>query len=314
MAGPAIRLEGLASLPGEDDLHRLTEAEKVVYNGDLPPDAAFLAPPTAQVMAEAEDGADSDGVVHLRVGGGEDRGGRVLVTRPRERSEELIRLIRQAGLRPIPFPLGRRLAPRDPAPFEAALERMEEYAWIVFTSRSGVEAFFERGSPGAARLAAIGPGTAAALRELGRPADLVPDTSGGDALAEALAERMEECDLALLARAEVADPDLPEGLRRRGVGFDEVAVYRTEGVVPASEGALKRLLAARRVEVLTFHSAGTLDRFSKLFSKRLWSDVPAAVIGPKTAERARILGLSTVETAPEATDAALVRTVVTLIR
>ena len=59
----------------------------------------------------------------------------------------------------------------DPGPLDAAIERLAEYDWLVFTSAAGVRFFLERlkqrgrdlRALGHLKLAAIGPTTAEAL-------------------------------------------------------------------------------------------------------------------------------------------------------
>ena len=68
------------------------------------------------------------------------------------------------------------------------------YGWVVFTSANAVELWFEhlreRGLDArafaAAKVAAIGPATAAALRERGIVADVVPEEYVAEAVVEAL--------------------------------------------------------------------------------------------------------------------------------
>ena len=73
-----------------------------------------------------------------------------------------------------------------------ALLELNSYDWLVFTSPNGVTAFFDLffkrfqdlRDIGGARIAAIGPATAAKLKELHLQVDLMPD----EALASKIAD------------------------------------------------------------------------------------------------------------------------------
>jgi uroporphyrinogen III methyltransferase/synthase len=106
-----------------------------------------------------------------------------------------------------------------------------------------------------ARVAAIGPGTAAALAEHAIVADLIPEP----AVAEALVELLADVPLtrALIARASQGRDVLPDGLRARGVEVDVLALYETV-VEPLSQAALRQAQAA---DYITFTSSSTVRFF-----------------------------------------------------
>ena len=84
-----------------------------------------------------------------------------------------------------------------------------------------------------ATVAAVGPGTAAALREAGIVADVVAERSVAEGLLAALPGGLAGVR-ALVARAEEARDTLPEGLRAAGAEVDVVPLYRTRrGPAPA---------------------------------------------------------------------------------
>ncbi|MBW1992326.1 MAG: uroporphyrinogen-III C-methyltransferase, partial [Deltaproteobacteria bacterium] len=91
--------------------------------------------------------------------------GRVaVVTRTREQASALVELLAEAGARCLEVPTLEILPPEDFSPLDAALERLPEYDWIIFTSANGVKAFMARlfdrkldvRALGQAKLAAIG--------------------------------------------------------------------------------------------------------------------------------------------------------------
>ena len=108
-----------------------------------------------------------------------------------------------------------------------------------------------------ATVAAIGPGTAAALAERGIGADVVPERSVAEALVEALRDFDVEGRPVLVARAAEARDVLPEALRERGAEVDVVALYETVAEEPDPEA----IEAARDADYVTFTSSSTVRNF-----------------------------------------------------
>ena len=96
------------------------------------------------------------------------RGKTVLVTRPRNQSEDLTGHLEAAGATVVHCPTIEVLPPNNWAQLDASIHTIKEYDWVVFTSPNGVTAFFDlffklyddARALGSARIAAIGPGTA----------------------------------------------------------------------------------------------------------------------------------------------------------
>ena len=158
-------------------------------------------------------------------------GGRtVAVTRARAQASGLAARLRGLGAAVIEAPAIRIQEIDGPAP------ELGRYDLVCLTSPNGVRLLFERlyragrdarafGGVGGARVAAIGPGTAAALREHGLIADVVPERFVAEGLVEALAEV--PVSRALIARAAQARDVLPDALRERGAEVDVLELYET---------------------------------------------------------------------------------------
>ncbi|HLG73924.1 MAG TPA: uroporphyrinogen-III C-methyltransferase [Chloroflexota bacterium] len=220
-------------------------------------------------------------------------GCRVLVTRPREQSEAFAASLREAGALVYEVPVIELLPPEDWTPVDAAIQGLPGYDWLVFTSANGVRRFLERvwasgldaRALASARLCAIGPETARALKAYGLRADLTPEEYVAEAVASALAARKPE--RVLIPRAKVARDVLPHMLRESGAQVDVVEVYRTE----CPPGAAERLAAVLpRVDVVTFTSSSTVANFVRLAGPPP-PGVKVACIGPITAQSARDHGL-----------------------
>lgn len=229
-------------------------------------------------------------------------GRRVLVTSGRRGAAKLSAALAARGAEPVGLPLIELLPPSDPAPAAAATAAIDVYDWIVFTSASGAEAFPARGR---AKIAAIGPGTAAAV---GGPVDLVPASSKGEGLAEALLATIPPGARVLLARAEVARDVVPDALRGAGIAVDVVAVYRT---VPAAADRMAWLatqLREGRLDAITLTSSSAVDALVAGLpdGSVLLASSCLASIGPVTTATAEAHGLRVGVTAAEHTVEGLV--------
>ena len=247
-------------------------------------------------------------------------GKRVLITRPEGQSEEMADALREAGAEPLEMPTVRIVPPSDLARFEHHVLRVGSYAWAVFTSVNGVDAFFgvvgkhglDARALGGVKVAAIGPATRAALARHGVRADVMPDEYRGEAVADAITQRQPTLSgtRILIARAEVAREVLPEMLRTRGAEVDVVPAYRTLAATPEQFAAIRSQLEAGAIHVSAFTSSSTVERLVEGLGEggsQLLARTCVAAIGPITADTAARLGLPAQVVAHEYTASGLVR-------
>jgi uroporphyrinogen III methyltransferase/synthase len=219
-------------------------------------------------------------------------GKRIVITRTTEQASELAQRLEAQGAVVLELPV----IAVEPVPFR--MPRLAAYAWLVFTSANGVTAFFDRGLAPAGldaralagvRVAAIGPGTSAALSAHGVRADLVPQR----AVAEGLLEdwpRGEPPGSVLLARAEVARDALPDGLRERGWSVDVLAVYRT--VTGRPSAAVLAAVRAGDFDAIVFTASSTVERYVEVVGEPPVPHPLVVSIGPVTSATARAAGLA----------------------
>jgi uroporphyrinogen III methyltransferase/synthase len=230
-----------------------------------------------------------------------DRG--IVVTRPRAQAALMVDLLESAGARVIEFPTIAIQAVTESPELDQAVEDLGGNDWVIFTSVNGVELFFrrmeERGKDarafGPARVAAIGPATAGALRRRGIQPDAVPARYQAEGLLDALGKDGLQGRSVLIPRAEMARDLLPDRLRELGARVNVAVTYRT--VRPEADvDRLRRLLEDGRVDAVTFTSSSTVRNFTALFdpeeaTRRLGAaGVVVACIGPITAGTAREIG------------------------
>lgn len=216
-------------------------------------------------------------------------GRRVVVTRTRAQASQLSAALREQGAEPIEIPVIEILDPSDGgAALQRAAARLGTYDWVVVTSPNGAERLLaavpDARAFGTALVAAIGPGTAAALAAGNIRADLLPEQFVAESLLDALPAGPGRL---LLARAEVARDVLPDGLRARGWEVDVVDAYRTVAAAVTDE----QRAAIGTADIVTFTSSSTVERFLEAVGA---DAVPPTVacIGPVTADAARKHGLT----------------------
>jgi uroporphyrinogen III methyltransferase / synthase len=211
----------------------------------------------------------------------------VAVTRARAQASGLASRLRSLGAQVVEAP-AIKIVPLDgPAP------DLRRYDLVSLTSPNGVRLLFERlASSGqdaralaGARIAAIGPGTAAALSERGITADIVPERFVAEGLVEAL--DAVPVKRALIARAAEARELLPDALRRRGAEVDVLALYETVAD-PLSE---TQLAAVSGADYVTFTSSSTVRFFLDGVGDRLSPSARLVSIGPVTSSALRERGL-----------------------
>lgn len=257
--------------------------------------------------------SEATGKPERKAAAGSLAGRRIAITRPPEQAEALAERLEALGARTVPLPTIAIAPVNDPAELDAAIARLASYDWLIFTSVNGVAAFAERlaargvdwTARGRARIAAIGPATAAAITGHGAPVDLTPDEYVAEAIVDGLGNVAGQ--RLLLARADIARRALADELRLRGGDVDEVAAYRTLVQPAAPEAIAQALDGAERVDAITFTSSSTvrgllagLAALSRDPAEAL-RGVALAAIGPVTAATLREAGLEVALVADEYT-------------
>jgi uroporphyrinogen III methyltransferase/synthase len=221
----------------------------------------------------------------------------VVVTRARAQASALAARLRELGATVVEAPAIRI------EPLPATLPDTAGFDLLCVTSPNGAERLLEEVRDARAlagpTIAAIGPGTARALRAGGIEPDVVPDRAVAEGLVEALREV--PVSHALIVRAEEGRDVLPDALRERGAQVEVVALYRTVAE-PLADGARE---AAGAADYATFTSASSVRHFLAAVGGRL--DGPRTVsIGPATSAELRAHGVEPDVEAPVHTPDGLV--------
>lgn len=244
-------------------------------------------------------------------------GRRIVVTRPME-SSALAERLRAHGAEVLAVP-ATRIEPIESPLADDAFDRLDEFDWLVFTSRNAVRYFWERlrrrGLDARAlahvKIAVIGSGTGEALLRCGLAADVVPERFVAEGLLEALREREDLVGARVLyLSAEGSRQVLPEGMETLGAAVEVVPLYRSVPHEAEAAEPLRTALAKDEVDLVTFTSASTVHGFVATVGEELARRVPAVSIGEVTSAAARDAGITVAREAAEATLDALVEAVI----
>jgi uroporphyrinogen III methyltransferase/synthase len=235
---------------------------------------------------------------------------RIIVTRADEQAAELCALLEAAGAVAVRCPTIVIAPPASYAGVDAALWRLADHDWIVFTSANGVRHLLDRAEAlglgptlGAARIAAVGAVTASALAARGAAVSFTP----GEESAEGLGAELPEAEgrSVLLIQGSKADPELARRLEARGARVAAVGAYRTVPTAPSGDALAELRMGA---DALTFTSPSTVEGFVALGPE--WRSLArraiVATIGPTTTTAALALGVGVHAEARERTMSALI--------
>lgn len=241
---------------------------------------------------------------------------KVLITRPRTQADKFAEKLRSAGFEPIFFPVIEIQRIGNNVALERALEKLNCYEWVVFTSVNAVDVVFDEYSVlflkenAGVKFAAIGPKTAEALRKYSIEPDFVPEEYVAEAILSGLGNLQGKW--VLLPRAEIARQVLPDAIANAGGIAHEIIVYQT---LPAhvDEDGLSALKSG--VDVITFTSASTVENFFAIAKQNgldplnLPNNPLFACIGPITEQAAKEEGLVKLVVAKEYTTEGLIEAI-----
>jgi uroporphyrinogen III methyltransferase/synthase len=232
-------------------------------------------------------------------------GRRILITRTREQASDLVARLEDLGAECLEWPTISLAPPESWAELDQELERLGTHQWLVFTSINAIKFFFarlfEKGMDArdlkGPRIATVGATTAEELLAHGVKADLLPEEFTGEGLAASLIAQGVAGQSILIPRALKAREVLPEKLQEAGARVQVAPVYRNVRPEAKTE-ELRRELAERQVDVVTFTSSSTVTNFLYMLNaadrdelQQLLAGVRIATIGPITARTVEKAGL-----------------------
>ena len=226
-------------------------------------------------------------------------GRRVLVTRALHQAGKLSEGLRALGAEPVEVPVLEIRPPATFEPLDKSLRQLDHYDWLILTSANAASALAGRAAelglklqpPPTLKVAAIGDATAAAVRNIGFPVTLVPESYVAESLLKGLTKLVAGRRV-LLARAAIARDVIPDVLRQSGAEVEVVDAYRNE--MPAAAPDQLREALARGIDAATFTSSSSATHLAEAAHAAAiafpLAKVLAVSIGPVTSRTLRDLG------------------------
>lgn len=249
---------------------------------------------------------------------------RLLVTRPQPQADAWVARLRGLGVEAHALPLLRIEPPADGAALRAAALQIAQFDLLMFVSPNAVDAFFAQPKPSwppTTLAAATGPGTVAALRAAGVPAQCIvaPADDAQQFDSEALwpvlaAARNWQGTQALIVCGDGGRDWLGTQLRAAGAQVRQLAAYRRLPPTPSRIEAalLAEAVAAPQRHVWLFSSSQALGQLAALAPGVGFEAWQALATHPRIAQAARDAGfgrVAAVAARPEAVAAALTRSI-----
>lgn len=236
----------------------------------------------------------------------------VLVPRAKNQAGPMSARLASHGAIPVEVPTISVEPPRSPVQMERAIKGLVDgrYHWIVFTSVNAVKAVWEKlrefgldaRALAGVRVAAVGPKTSQAVKDLGITPELLPkdDARNAAGLVDVFPPHDPDLDLVdrvLLPRADIATDVLVDGLIELGWDVEDVVAYRTVRAAPPSP-EIRDMIKTGGFDAVCFTSSSTVKNLVGIAGKPHARTI-IACIGPMAAQTAREHGLR-VDVMPEA--------------
>ncbi|MFR8471678.1 MAG: hydroxymethylbilane synthase [Clostridium fessum] len=243
-------------------------------------------------------------------------GKRIVITRPKERSQKLAEHLRDAGAEVLEFPTI-ELKPvwkksekadagtADKEKLYELVRNLESYHWLVLTSPAGAQYFFELlnrmqkdfRSLSHLRFTVIGEGTASVCREHGIYPDYIPERFYAADLGKGLAKQVKQNERVCILRARHGSPELTQAFEAAGISYMDVTLYDT--ITPEESPLAERireLLKEGAIDAVTFTSGSTVQGFLDILQpdKETLNGFTAVCIGEKTEKTASAAGMKAV--------------------
>lgn len=214
---------------------------------------------------------------------------KIAVTKPIGKSSKLGKNLRILGADVVEMPSIQVKEIENNDQLASAVEKIDEFKWLAFTSPVGVKVFFKTlvelnkdiRSLGNLKIAVVGTSTENALREFGIIADLKPEVFTGEGLGKKMVETLNIGDKVLIPRAELGGEDLVNRLSEKGIVYEDIPVYETlyKGENPA-------LKYSEDMDLVAFTSASTVRAFVSNNRGLDMTKINAVCIGTETGKEA----------------------------
>jgi uroporphyrinogen-III synthase len=239
-------------------------------------------------------------------------GKRVVVTRAASQAIELLKALQHAGAIPILLPVIQILPPEDFSPLDAALQKLNEFNWILFTSQNAVRIVRERLEtlqlkfPHSPLVGVVARATGDEAAGAGFSVDHVSSRPLGVALVEELADRLKG-ERVLLPRSNRANPDVVTALKKLDARVTEVIAYRTISEEAQDKDAIAKAMSS---DAILFFSPSAVAGFDDVCGAGKLAEFAASGVvlasGPVTLAALHSKGITEAHSAGEPSVARIV--------
>ncbi len=232
---------------------------------------------------------------------------RIIVTAPRNYASRLSQQIINFGGLPLLMPTIETCLLENYSELDTALRQLNEFDWLAFTSRNGIEAFFHRmkflGLPTSilksCHLCAIGKDSER-LSDFGVKVDVIPTEPSPEGIIAELSKLPNIHEKTVLVPVPevvgVPEPNViplfVSGLKQLGMKVTRVPTYTTRCMDKNIYDVELNLIRQGQIDVIAFSSTAEVEGFLKMVSsKRDYESCVVACFGPYTAANAKKLGV-----------------------
>lgn len=222
----------------------------------------------------------------------------VLVPREKSNAKAFSQRVKKYGGIPVEIPLLAFKPRADNAKLQAALEKIQAYDWIIFTSQVTVETFLANWSghiEGFPKIAAIGKKTAQVLEKKGWKVEFFPTEYVAEAFVIEFSPQIKTGTKVIIPKGNLARDYISSQLTNLGAQVDEFIVYETYFPAESKEALAERLMN-RELDIIPFTSPSTVDHFMEVVEQyHLFNRLTSctfACIGPVAKKRAESWGLT----------------------
>lgn len=230
---------------------------------------------------------------------------RIVLTRSKEQSNELRTKLEALGAMVIDLPLIKISPYCDPIAIDEVFSELGSYEWIIFTSRNGVQHFFDFffhkfkdiRSIGGIKIACVGQGTAEEIEKYHLEVDFMPEEALSENLADGLIENQSlDSTKILVITGNLNRDTLKESLENKGHAIvDTLQVYETK-LTNLADDKDAQLFRKEGADVIVFASSSAVNSFvQQAQSLQIESSAKKALIcsiGPVTSQTIKDFGLS----------------------
>jgi uroporphyrinogen III methyltransferase/synthase len=228
-------------------------------------------------------------------------GKRIVVTRPENLCSKLSEKIRSLGGESIEFPCIKTQPVLDCSLLIEAIYNINAYNWLVFTSATGVEFFFDKFIQTGKdirqlyglKIAVIGSATEKAFNCRGIKVDFTPSEYNAKALALGLLSILKPDEKVLVLRAKEGSMELNDIFSNAQIDYSDVPIYETVYSAEANSFSLE-IIESGQYDMAAFTSASTVKGFVNALPNLDYTQVLAVCIGQETAKEASKYGMKTV--------------------